>query len=56
MSRSPLSGLSEAERAQAYERFGLIRPFLGYGGKDVPRSPSGFKGQYPGSRGPRPSE
>jgi len=28
MPRSPLSGLSEAERAQAYERFGLIRPFL----------------------------
>ena len=28
MSRSPLSGLSEAERAQAYERFGLIQPFL----------------------------
>jgi putative transposase len=28
MSQPPLSGLSEAERAQAFERFDLLRPFL----------------------------
>jgi putative transposase len=28
MAQPPLSGLSEAERARAFERFNLLRPFL----------------------------
>ena len=28
MAQAPLSGFSEAKRAQAFERFELLRPFL----------------------------